>query len=342
MSRFLALLLTLAALVSVWAVSAATLTANPDKDAFHDNRLLGRGVNLGNALEAPHEGAWGITLKPDYFQQIKQAGFDSVRIPIRWSAHAQEQPPYEIDQAFFNRVDWAIQQALSNGLAVVINVHHYEELYREPDKHLPRFLALWKQIATRYHNQPERLFFEILNEPHDALTDERWQRMVPPVLGVIRESNPERAVIVGPGHWNSLQHLDKLDLTAQDRRLIVTFHYYSPFQFTHQGAGWVADSGKWKGRSWKDTPQEQEALRKDFEKVAAWSKRNGRPIFLGEFGAYSAADMDSRARWTRAAVREAEKQGFSWCYWEFGSGFGVYDPAARAWRQPLLRALLGS
>ena len=329
-------------LAGIGAVGGIARTAGAEKDAFHFNRLLGRGINLGNALEAPREGAWGFTLKPEYFQQIKQAGFNSVRIPIRWSAHAQEQSPYEVDQGFFRRVDWAIEQALSNGLAVVINVHHYEELCREPNKHLPRLVALWKQIATRYHNQPERLFFEILNEPHDPLTDERWQGMVPPLLGVIRESNPQRVVIIGPGHWNNLQHLDKLELPAPDRHLIVTFHYYSPFEFTHQGAEWVAGSNRWKGRTWKGTPQEEEVLRKDFVKVAAWSKKHGRPIFLGEFGAYSAADMESRARWTHAVAREAERRGFSWCYWEFGSGFGVYDPAARAWRQPLLRALLDS
>ena len=29
-----------------------------------------------------------------------------------------------------------------------------------------------------------------------------------------------------------------------------------------------------------------------------------------------------------------------WAYWEFGSGFGAYDPQAKAWRQPLRKALL--
>ena len=60
------------------------------KDAFHFNRLLGRGMNLGNALEAPTEGDWGITLQADNFKKIKDAGFQSVRIPIRWSAHAEK------------------------------------------------------------------------------------------------------------------------------------------------------------------------------------------------------------------------------------------------------------
>ncbi len=315
-------------------------SADMEKDAFQYNRLLGRGVNLGNALEAPREGAWGLSLEADYFQRIKEAGFDSVRIPMRWSAHAQLEPPYAIDTTFFKRVDWAIDQALSRGLVAVINAHHYEELYGEPDKHFSRFLALWTQIAERYKDQRERLYFEILNEPHGQLSDERWQAMIPQIVGVIRRSNPKRAVIIGPGHYNNPQHLDKLQLPAQDRLLIATFHYYSPFEFTHQGAQWVAGSKKWQGTSWQGTTQQKEALQRDFGKAAAWSKKYGRPLFLGEFGAYSAADMDSRARWTRAVAREAEKHGFSWCYWEFGSGFGVYDIRARAWRQPLLNALL--
>ena len=62
-------------------------TAEPT-DAFGCNRLLARGVNLGNALDAPKEGEWGLTLEEDFFEQIRRAGFKSVRIPIRWSAHA--------------------------------------------------------------------------------------------------------------------------------------------------------------------------------------------------------------------------------------------------------------
>ena len=47
-----------------------------DKDAHAYNRLLGRGINLGNALEAPTEGSWGVTLQASYFEVIKAAGFD--------------------------------------------------------------------------------------------------------------------------------------------------------------------------------------------------------------------------------------------------------------------------
>src|SRR5262245_54216947 len=115
------------------------------KDAFHYNRLIGRGVNLGNALEAAEEGQWGLTLRAAYFRIIREAGFDSVRIPVRWSARAGKGFPYAIDESFFERVDWAISQALDNGLVVIVDVHHYDALMKDPGSHKERFLALWRQ-----------------------------------------------------------------------------------------------------------------------------------------------------------------------------------------------------
>jgi endoglucanase len=325
--------------VALFAAASVSAFAQID-DAFHYNRLLGRGINLGNALEGPHEGAWGVTLKADYFRLIKKAGFNSVRIPIRWSAHANTDFPYEIESSFFHRVDWAIQQALSRDLVAVINVHHYEEMNRDPVQSLPRLVELWKQIALRYQNFPKRLMFELLNEPNEQLDDERWQQAFPQVLSAIRDSNPDRMVVIGSAPLNGIEHLDKLHLPPQDRRIIGTFHYYGPFHFTHQGASWVKGSEPWRGTRWTGTSQEREELRNDFERAAAWSQQNHRPLYLGEFGAYREANMDDRALWTRAVAREAEKWGFSWSYWEFCSEFGAYDPVARRWRRPLLNALL--
>ena len=63
-------------------------------------------------------------------------------------------------------------------------------------------------------------------------------------------------------------------------------------------------------------------------------------MYLGEFGAYSKSPIEGRAQWTAFVARTAENHGMSWTYWEFCSGFGVYDPVAKAWRQPLLDALM--
>jgi endoglucanase len=319
-----------------------TPTATPatTNDPFEQNRRLGRGVNLGNALEAPNEGEWGVVLSEEYFALIKEAGFDSVRIPIRWSAHARKTPPYTIEPAFFARVDWAVNQALSRGLLAIINVHHYEEMASDPRGHRERFLALWEQIADHYRDYPPELLFELMNEPNGALQASLWNDLVEEALPVIRATNPARNVIVGPVNWYNISSLYSLKLPADDAHLIASFHYYEPFQFTHQGAEWVSGSNAWLGTKWEGTESERRAVERDLDLAATWAEKNHRPLYLGEFGAYSKAGMDSRARWTDYIARQAEARGMSWAYWEFCAGFGVYDPVRRRWNEPLLSALI--
>jgi endoglucanase len=313
-----------------------------EDEAARYNRLLGRGVNLGNALDAPSGANWALRLKGEYFQTIKKAGFDSVRIPVAWSLHAAGQPPYAIDPSFLAKVDWAIDQSLSQGLAVVLDVHHDVDMERQPDQGLPRLTAIWAQLGQHYRAYSDKLYFELLNEPSGALSDAKWQDAMLSVLHTVRETNPTRMVVIGPGYWNSLDHLGNLQLPPDDRRIIVTFHYYVPLRFTHQGAPWMPGSDKWMGATWTGVPQERAVLDRDFDKAAAWAARNSRPLYLGEFGAFQAGDMDSRANWTHAVAEAASQRGFSFAYWEFGSTFGVYDPVAMTWRAPLLAALIGS
>jgi endoglucanase len=200
-----------------------------------------RGINLGNALEAPSEGEWGVVLQNEYFDLIAEAGFDTVRIPIRWSAHAQGLPPYTIDPEFMARVDWAVNQSLGHGLTTIINVHHYEEIMNAPEAHRARLLAIWRQLAEHYTDAPAQLYFEILNEPNNRLTPELWNNYLAAALAVIRKSNPKRTIIVGTAEWGGLGALDELEL-PDDGHLVVTFHYYEPFHFTHQGAEWSPGS----------------------------------------------------------------------------------------------------
>lgn len=324
--------------------SADSVRGNAGRQATRDIRVtnarLGRGINLGNALEAQREGAWGVQLKAEYFTAIRQAGFATVRLPVRWSAHARTDAPYTIDPQFAERVDWAVSQALANELNIIVNIHHYDELDTNPDEHLPRLESLWRQIAARYQDRPDGVYFELLNEPHGQLTEAKWNAVVPRLLAAVRETNPVRPVLIGPAQWNSVRALDQLELPQGDRNLIVTIHFYEPFEFTHQGAEWVNGSDQWKGRTWAGTESEQAAIRSQLEQAAAWATAHDRPVFLGEFGAYQQADLESRARWTRFVAREAERLGFSWSYWEFGAGFGAYDPNAETWRAALKSALL--
>jgi endoglucanase len=299
---------------------------------MHD---LGKGINFGNALDAHAE---GLRLTEAHFDAVRAAGFDTVRLPVRWSGHAAEHAPYTIDDAFLARVDWAVDRALDRGLNLVLNVHHYDELQSDPDGHTARFLGLWEQIAARYAARPDLLHLELLNEPHAVLVPQRWNALLAEALATVRDTNPDRAVIVGSARANDIGALPDLRLPDDDR-LIVTVHYYAPFEFTHQGATWVPDTERWLGTSW-GTEADRAAVVSDLDAAARWAAAHDRPLFLGEFGAYSKADMPSRLRWVEFVRTQAERLAMSWAHWDFATDFGVYDPDREAWRTPLLHALI--
>jgi endoglucanase len=343
---------TAAAIVLITMVLAVTIglnyvmAAEPNTqqtkiDAFKMNQLLGRGVNMGNALDAPSEGAWGFTLEEKYFQAAKDAGFNSVRIPVRWSAHAMTQPPYTIDPNFMKRVDWAVNCALSRNMPVMLNVHHYYELFSDPNSHRERFLAIWQQIAEHYKDYPQILLFEPINEPSGKLSGRVLNSALKQTIAVIRKSNPDRIVVAG-SVWNVAGTLASLEIPKDDRNIIVSIHSYDPMEFTHQGAPWVTDrdSNSWLGTKWTGTDSEKKAIIKNFDIAAAWAKQNNRPINLGEFGSINKADMESRARYTKFFADTAIERGFSFHYWQFDSDFAVYDTKTDTWIKPLLEALI--
>jgi aryl-phospho-beta-D-glucosidase BglC (GH1 family) len=306
--------------------------------AFEQNRKIGRGVNIGNALEAPVEGEWGVTIEAKYFELIAEKGFHSVRVPIRWSSHSATASPYTIDASFFSRIDWVIENALKNKLMVIINCHHFNEIFENPPLYKNRLMSYWGQISRRYAHYSDSVIFEPLNEPNTNLSGELWNQCFSEALDTIRQTNPRRTVLVGLSDWGGIGGLSKLVLPG-DTNLILTVHYYNPFQFTHQGAEWVSGSTAWIGTGWYNSEIERNAVASEFEPVIAFSKAHNIPVHIGEFGAYSKADIDSRGRWTNFCSRYFEEQGFSWTYWEFCYGFGIYNPVTSSWNQAILDAL---
>ncbi len=149
--------------------------------------FLGRGINMGNYLEAEKsadyplgEGSWsdGQKIKAQDFAAIKAAGFSSVRIPVRWSDHAsREGPDYAIDPAFMSRVREVLAWARAQDLIVILNCHHYSEISSSTDPlplawHTTRLKAIWTQICSAFpitEYPRDVLVFELLNEPSDRL-----------------------------------------------------------------------------------------------------------------------------------------------------------------------------
>ncbi len=305
-------------------------------DPFAQVKSMGRGVNI-----LGYDPLWRdetrARFKERHFQRIHEGGFQTVRVNLQAFSHMDAEN--RLDPDWFKTLDWVVQSALTNHLTVILDEHDYNKMGKDATGGTPKLLAFWQQVAEHFQRAPDDVLFEILNEPNDQLNAERWNVLLKEALAIIRRTNPSRNVVIGPAAWNNIHALDKLELPADDRHIIVTVHYYLPMEFTHQGARWNKQTADLSGITW-GTDAERERLKRDFAGVQEWAKAHQRPIFLGEFGAYDKGDMESRVRYTACVARTAESLGWAWAYWQFDGDFIVFDMAKDDWVQSIWRALI--
>ena len=336
-------------LVVVVLAAAYLTTALAQVDPFAQNRRLGRGINIPGVFDRAKGKVPDPPMKSEYFTKIRDAGFRNVRLVVRWSSYSEQAAPFRIDPEFQRKVDWAVAQSLKNGLAVVLDFHYYplisftgtEVSTEDPTKNRQRFLALWEQVAEHYKDAPPEVMFGLLNEPsRPNLGVEGWNKLIAETLPILRRSNPQRTILIQSANGGGFGSLGSLMVPEGESNVIVEVHYYDPARFTHQQAPW-SSSKIYKDVPWSTTEEETKAVKDAFAKVAAWASANKRPLYLGEFGAYQAADMPSRGRWTRFVVQTAEDNKMSWAYWGFWRcGFDAFDQTTETWTEPLLKALI--
>ncbi len=301
---------------------------------------VGTCINAGNHLEPEKENGWGgKRLDAEDFRRIRAAGFTTVRIPVRWLNKSTDAPPHSIDPVWMARVSEAVDAALAANLNVILNSHHFEIVHDRPAAGAPWLADVWRQIARNFADRPNaRLWFEIENEPHAQLNNAILGQTLVPALAAIRESNPVRPVIVGGQNWSGIDSLATLDL-PDDSNIHPTFHYYDPFDFTHQGADWTGPNRLPLGRKY-GTEADKALLGRDVAKLKAYIARTGMTPFMGETGAYDKAPLAERIAY-HTAVREAfAPTGIGMCAWAYTNTFPFWDQKAGRWL-PGLRAAFG-
>jgi endoglucanase len=322
--------------------------------AYRSAEKFLRGANLGDYLEA--DPRWSVKITTNDFAMIKREGFDHVRVPIGWHHYAGPAPEYQLSPEIFGKVDFVVTNVLANKMAVMINIHHFNELDRNPAGATDEFLAIWRQIGEHYRYFSKELVFELDNEPHEAATTALMNPIYARAIAEIRKSNPHRTIVVEPGNWGSIDELKNLVLPP-DKNLVVSVHCYDPFLFTHQGASWAGADSQQTGFQFPGPPAQPLQPNPDFhlkeyilqrihdyntlptEKnpvspvafngklkyVRAWSEYYGRPVHIGEFGAYTKGDQVSRANFYGAFRQAAENEHLGWCIWDWNSGFRYWD-----------------
>ncbi|GHE09009.1 cellulase family glycosylhydrolase [Streptomyces alanosinicus] len=276
--------------------------------------------NLGNSLDAiPDETSWGNPpATKQLFDTIRAQGFRSVRIPVTWTDHQSSSAPYTIDSAFMSRVKQVVDWALSDGLYVVINVHHdsWQWISKMPADHdnvLARFNSSWTQIASTFKDEPRTLLFESVNEPQfdNATAQQKTQALDELNVSfqrIVRSSGGQNGqrLLVLPTQGCTPSHSLMDDLSAtisklHDPNVVATVHYYSYYPFSVN----IANGTRYDDNAQKD-------LNDAFARMHDTFVAKGIPVYLGEYGLLSWPDQNHPDRIERGeALKYFEHVGYA-------------------------------
>jgi endoglucanase len=314
--------------IAILATATNAQISEANKPVFDLNSRLNIGINIPSIQNMSEE----------HYKIIKEAGFNNVRIPIAPFKEKMSETDFTLKPSFFVMLDEAIKRSLANNLIPIIDFHEHNAIQKDPLGLAPMFYSMWQQIAEHYKDAPNDVLFEIANEPN--MKPDLWNDFYKMAYRIIRKSNPNRTLLIGTIYGNQIKYLKDLELPENDRNIIITVHYYEPIDFTHQGAEWNPKRKDITGLIWPTETMTKQNIIDDFNIAQEWSKTNQRPIHLGEFGVYNKTEMKYRVVWTDFVARQAEKLGWSWSYWEFNQGFGIYNLKTNEWKQELKNALI--
>jgi endoglucanase len=316
-----------------------------------------RGVNFLGAFDAYSVGQInpGLYNEQD-FTAVKNMGVNVIRLPINFQHFTNGRPNYTVDPVIFRYLDTYVDLAERNQIYIIIDYHPYDiqsngigNVAKASRQNIDIAKKIWPQIAEHYKNRSQYVLYELFNEPND-ISARDWTRAQQEILTLVRRVDPNRKIIVGGADYNAISTL--LAMTPyRDNNLIYNFHFYDPYLFTHQGAGWPIPSlenlsgvpfpydsarmppmpasfrGTWLEQFYINYPREgsAEGFTKMFDDLAAWSARHNVPLFSGEFGVYIGTSADNeRVNWYRIAAEVMTQRGIAWTMWDYFGPFGLF------------------
>lgn len=375
-----------AALMTAGGMHAQTVA--PDSTGMtmsaHDfTKSVIMGWNLGNALESAgadwdnDNQKWINTWDDDYnewetgwdnpkttkamLQAVKDAGFNAIRIPVRWVPHISNYSTMAINPTWLARVKQVVDWCMELDLTVILNTHHEKWLELNPyysyqKTNLDKLEKLWTNIATAFRDYDQRLVFAGTNE-----TTSNWQAPTKEEQEVQNSYNHTFVKAVratgGKNYYRNLiiqtyacaPGYGLSGLTIPDdpakNRLSIEFHYYDPYSYCsgdiENGCYYYWGS---KYSSYGSTPagEDERKIRNLFLQIRNTWFEKGYGVVIGEYGVSHHVDPKATATvmarqeenesyYLETLVSEARKNGFAAFVWDnntFGSGtekFGIFD-----------------
>ena len=303
------------------------------------------GFNIGNTFDATgydandlyaHEKSWGNPIvDPALLQRVKDAGFNTVRIPITWYRHVSDDGTYTIDPAFLARIKEVVDYAYACDLYVIINMHHEEwlnvkTLDKDYEKIGEQLGAMWAQIAEVFADYDQHLIFESMNEPRMTGTAVEWngnkagyeavnylnQVFVDVVRKDPKGNNGERCLMI-PGYAASSSYNVMAAITLPTvngdtaENLVISVHCYSPYDFCLSDKQKVFDP---KNRS------HTSSIDSVFSNVQKLFLNKGIPVVIGETSATNTGNNTAeRAKWAYYMGNKAASYGVPIIVWDNGN-----------------------
>ena len=345
----------------------------PETEAFALMRDMKCGWNLGNTFDAYNgysqhftgtgmESSWvRIKTSQKLIATIKEAGFNTIRIPVSWHNHVDENDV--IDADWMARVREVAGWALDEGMYVIVNVHHdNDKKYFYPDTvHLDRSIAyltsIWTQMAEAFKDCDEHLILESMNEPRLVGTQYEWSwnnsvsdcRLSAKYINQLNQlfvdtvratggNNATRYLAI-PAYaaqpWAAADQAFILPKDTVEHRIIVSAHAYTPYNFAlnTQSADKTFDLEKDQGKK-SEIDSFLNLLYNRFVKY-------GTPVMMDEFGALDkGGNLQDRVNFTAYYVAAASARGIPCVIWDNhafsgnGENFGLINRSTKAWVYP--------
>lgn len=295
------------------------------------------------AGEKVDETLWGNPkATKELFTSLKKNGVNAVRIPVTWRDHMDSNG--NIDREWMDRVQQVVDYAYSQGMYVIINVHHdgggdpkfgawiIEESQKDYNTFLKKYKNVWKQIAERFKNYSDYLIFESMNEVgFDTLYNKNKadaynliNKINQDFVDIIRATggnNAKRHLLIA-GYYTDIERTcDSLYKMPDDKagRCILSVHYYTPWDFC------TCD----RKHTWGTNSEVRQ-----METLIGKMKKNfvdkGIPVIIGEYAA-SGSDLSSCIFFIEKLNKLCSDYGIATFIWDSGS---QVNRKTYKWRTP--------
>lgn len=296
----------------------------------------------------------------DDIKYIATLGMDHIR--LGFDQIVLEEKPYIYREEIFGHIDRFISWCKKYNLNIVLNMHkavgNYCDIKEavgllDDDELQNRFIALWIAFEKRYAAN-SGIIFELLNEVRNVAPN-KWNDLAEKTINEIRKLNKTCKIIIGSTCANSADMLKYLKV-FDDENVIYTFHYYTPFAFTHQ-RGVLQPEQMYYNRNmpypgdieyycdyYRTAVNGKNNIYEKYERMdiaflrdimsPAFSFAKAHPdkiLWCGEFGTIRHANIKCRENWMRDVITLLKEHDIPYCVWNYlstpndGNRFSLVD-----------------